>query len=185
MNDRYRREVLKMLRESNAIEGVYDKSSLIQAHRAWKLAMQYDTMTPSLIKHLHRVMMKNQPLAEHEKGAWRTVPVWIGGEKKSQPPLVIQQQVAEWCFRTNTVDRNFDPVTLHIEFEDIHPFVDGNGRMGRLLLNWHLVKRNKAPLLIYTEADKKTYYRLFSSYRKQEMRTLVQALDEHFFNPKP
>jgi Fic family protein len=161
------KNVLLMLCESNAIEGVYDRTALVQAHRAWKYLMTVQTMTTRAVRHAHAILMKHQPLASKYVGDWRDIPVYIGGVKKIQPKVVIQEEMARWCFKTNTVDRNFDPITLHIEFENIHPFVDGNGRMGRLLLNWHLVKRNKSKLLVYTEANKHTYYMLFDSYRRR------------------
>lgn len=168
--------ILNMLKESNAIEGVYDDISLEQAFRAWNYLYDFDIMTIERILHAHAILMYHHDIDYKYKGAWRDIPVWIGGEKKSQSPLVIQNQMEDWCEKTNTVDRNFDPVTLHIEFENIHPFVDGNGRMGRILLNWHLVVRNKAPLLVYTEEDKRTYYRLFRSYRAKEMEETINAV---------
>jgi Fic family protein len=48
--------------------------------------------------------------------------------------------------------------------------------MGRILLNWHLVKRNKAPLLIYTYKDRQTYYRLFDKAERYE-RLIKNLLD--------
>ena len=170
------KNVRYMLKESNAIEGVFGRYPLVQAGRAWRYAMNFDKITPEIIKEIHRIMMIGLPLEPRHRGAWRDIPVYIGGEKKSQPPLVIQRQIEEWCEKTNTVDRNFDPVTLHIAFEEIHPFVDGNGRVGRLLLNWHLVKRNNAPLLVYTHTDRKTYYRLFASYRAKEMGMMIEMM---------
>lgn len=174
-------EVRYMLKESNAIEGVYDRLALIQAHRAWKYVMQFSELTTDIIKETHRILMVGQPLDQRHRGKWRDVPVWIGGEKKSQPPLVIQREMEKWCESTNTVDRNYDPVNLHVKFEKIHPFVDGNGRMGRILLNWHLVKKNNCPLLVYTEKEKHVYYRLFNPWYPKtpdEIADIVKAMAE-------
>lgn len=44
-----------------------------------------------------------------------------------------------------------DLARFHIEFEKIHPFPDGNGRTGRLLINYFLLKNNKCPLVISSE----------------------------------
>lgn len=167
-----------MLKESNAIEGVYGNEALRDAKKAFKYMMMFDTMNSQIIKHTHKILMYNHDFFMKEKhlGQWRTVPVYIGGNKKSDPPLIIEEKIKAWCSKTMKVDKNFDPVSLHIEFEEIHPFVDGNGRIGRMLLNWHLLKRNGAPLLVYTKEDVKTYYRLFSSYRAQEMTNIMEAM---------
>jgi Fic family protein len=163
--------ILYMLKESNAIEREYDQQQLDDALEAWDYLVDnyHKEITPKGIKEAHAILMKNKRDIESKyKGDFRDVPVWIGRERKAQPKIVIESLIRDWCDKVNTSDRNYDPVTLHIEFEGIHPFIDGNGRMGRLLLNWHLVNRNGAPLLVYTEKDKQTYYRLFPSYRSRE-----------------
>lgn len=162
-----RKNVRYMLKESNAIEGEYDEVNLIAAVKAWDYIMKFSVINNQIIKETHRILMEPCGIDSRCRGDFRNVPVTIGGELKSQPRIVIDSLMRDWCDKTNTVDRNFDPVTLHIEFENIHPFIDGNGRMGRILLNWHLIKRNKAELLVYTEEDKHTYYMLFSSYRSK------------------
>lgn len=174
-----RANVLLMLKESNAIEGVYDKVALDRAYKAWEFLVRFDSVNNMIIQQVHRILMKYQPIEDKYRGAWRDVPVWIGAARKGDPPLVINERMRDWCTRTNAVDRNFDPVTLHIEFEDIHPFIDGNGRVGRMLLNWHLVIRNKAPLLVYTERDKLTYYRLFKSYTARELTDFMSMVADY------
>lgn len=163
-----KKNVLYMLRESNLIEGVEGKTALTQARRAWDYVMMYDSLNNQIVKETHRILMEKQPIERKYRGDWRDVPVSIGGQIKSQSKPVLDSLMRDWCKKTNTVGKNFDPVTLHIDFENIHPFIDGNGRMGRILLNWHLVKRNNSPLLIYTYEDRRTYYRLFASYRNAE-----------------
>lgn len=160
-----------MLKESNAIEGVYDKRSLADAHAAWKYMMMYDTINTQIIKHAHKILMKHQDVENKYKGNWRDVPVFIGGIKKSDPPLVIDKKMSTLCKKI--LAKGSDPIDLHVEFEEIHPFIDGNGRIGRMVMNWHSVKRNGGDLIVYTEADKQTYYELFTTGRSKSSRVTM------------
>ena len=56
---------------------------------------------------------------------------------------------------------------FHARFEYIHPFADGNGRVGRTLLNYFLMTRSHPPVIIYDE-DKASYYNALENYDKNE-----------------
>ena len=66
---------------------------------------------------------------------------------------------------------------LHARFENIHPFADGNGRVGRTLLNYWLMINDYPPMIIYEE-DKKAYYDALQQYDEQEsLDALVRFLE--------
>jgi len=56
---------------------------------------------------------------------------------------------------------------LHARFEYIHPFADGNGRVGRTLMNYYLIINNHPPLIVYDE-DKRMYYECLEKYDQTE-----------------
>ncbi len=56
---------------------------------------------------------------------------------------------------------------FHANFESIHPFADGNGRVGRTLVNYYLLINNKKPLVVYNE-DKNIYYDCLEKYDVEE-----------------
>jgi Fic family protein len=77
---------------------------------------------------------------------------WLQNPYNNMDNIIHIVASAGWP-RTNTI-RN------HVKFEKIHPFEDGNGRIGRILLNWQRVKAGLPILTIY-EKDKHAYYKWF------------------------
>ncbi len=64
---------------------------------------------------------------------------------------------------------------FHARFESIHPFADGNGRVGRTLLNYYLMTHAEPPLVLYDE-DKKRYYDALQSFDSEQRIDLLEAL---------
>ncbi len=149
-------EEIEFLRESNAIEGIYDDASLEQAGVAWDYLKSQPILSPGVVLTTHKILMLNQPLRPNERGYFREIPVYIGGHEAMNWRF-IRVRIAEWC---NQVMAGSDPILMHIKYEKIHPFVDGNGRTGRMFLNWQRLSR-KQPLQIFTEAKRQEYYKLF------------------------
>ena len=67
---------------------------------------------------------------------------------------------------------------FHVKFENIHPFADGNGRAGRLLMNYLLVLNNHPPIIIHEE-DRKAYYDALEAWdSSQTLEPMVAFLKE-------
>lgn len=86
-------------------------------------------------------------------GAYRVDPAKISGSTKVFPnPDEIENFLNDFIERYNSLIENGftmeDVAGLHIEFENIHPFSDGNGRTGRLLINSMLLAGNEVPIVI-------------------------------------
>lgn len=161
-------EIEQFLRESNAIEGVFEESAYKQARIAWDWLIKQDVMTTSVILKTHKILMMNQPLRPDEKGYFRKVDVFVGTKKMSAPSLIQARITMEFCFETMRVNPVPDWKKLHILYEDIHPFVDGNGRTGRMFMNWTRLKRCGLPILIIKESERREYYQWFRGNNHEE-----------------
>lgn len=148
------------LQESNAIEDVWDDESYLQANKAFHALDKCTKLTPWYIKSVHEILMKGK-LEKEETGQWRKCGVWIGGVP-GRPWYAIPELIDNWCEMVQHYKTAKDIQHAHVEFERIHPFVDGNGRTGRILWQW-LRLHNNLPLKVIYEAKKWDYYKWFNS----------------------
>lgn len=154
-------EEINFLIESNAIEGVFDPASLDDAVAAWRFMMEQDVLGVHEILETHKILMQHQPLKPDEIGKFRRCAVFVGGFEAlpwQQVPGAVQMK---FCFEGIRAKPPIDPKALHIVYEKIHPFVDGNGRTGRIFMNWQRIKRLGLPLLTIKNAEKQDYYDWF------------------------
>jgi Fic family protein len=166
-------ELKTFLSESNAIEGVYDADSLKQALYAWEYLSEKKELNPSVICKIHKILMLHQRLQPDEKGYFRKRQVMIGGREGLLWTL-IPDKIQQWCEVANLMVNypgsgkriEQDIQNHHVSYEHIHPFIDGNGRTGRMFLNWQRVRLG-LPLLIIQEKEKQAYYDWFSTGRER------------------
>lgn len=145
-----------------------------------RYAMQYlfdpDTLekefTMDILLETHSLLMNR---LHHERGKFKTEVNYVKGAdfdttKPSETPLVMKQWVDNISYRMGLTNKKEDIIQLvcesHIEFERIHPFADGNGRTGRLMMNYILLKNDIAPLII--EKEEKERYIFFLSTQDAE-----------------
>lgn len=145
--------------ESNAIEQVYDEASFQCAKQAWAYMIGEKELTFASIMRCHRLLMANQDLKPHQKGYTRSMSKAMVRVGDYAPPhyTMVDSLLSEWIKKANKLG---DPKQDHIEFEKIHPFVDGNGRMGRILFNWQRWGKGM-PVYVFLEAEKESYYDWF------------------------
>lgn len=149
-----------------------------------ELVQQKVLLSEKVIKDIHSLVLLDK---REERGIYRRVPVNIIGAVHMPPqPYLIPAQMEQLVLRYEQLSSRhvIERVAIfHLEFEAIHPFIDGNGRTGRLLLNLELMKEGYPPINIKF-SDRKRYYSCFTSYHQNgndpsEMVSLVsQYLEE-------
>lgn len=157
------------LAESNAIEGVFDEDSLNQAFYAWEYLKRQEELSVSVILKTHKILMLHQPLRPDQIGYFRQCAVWIGGREGIHYSQ-ISSAIKSWCVDAMTSievpgDDGSNIKIDHIEYERIHPFIDGNGRTGRMFMNWQREKSG-FPILVIKNSEKQSYYRWFREMGK-------------------
>ena len=162
-------EIRECLKESNAIEGVYSEKALEDAMSAWQYIMKRDVLFDKEILELHRILM--QSLRPDIAGKYRTCSVWIGGQLKKYLGLeFIQCQMSDFInlmlesYKLETIEeKEIACKQAHVFFENCHPFEDGNGRLGRILYNWHRLKLGLPLHIIHEGDEQRSYYQWFAN----------------------
>lgn len=140
-------------------------------------------ITQRLMLDLHRVLMTGVRGQERLPGEMRRSPVWVGSPTDSPdtavfvPPLpeLMGPLLADWERFVNEPPRLptlIRAALMHYQFETIHPFLDGNGRLGRLLIGLHLHQEGRltTPLLYlsgYLEMHRREYYERLQAVRER------------------
>ena len=119
-------------------------------------------LTEELIKTFHLILMRGSRLTRENwftLGGYKKVANRVGG-KKTCPPEDVKKMMETIVYRYNRLSKITveDIVEFHVKFERIHPFDDGNGRVGRLIMFKECLKNNIVPFIIEDEL-KAFYYR--------------------------
>jgi len=148
--------VTTFLQESNAIENVHDEPALADAQKAWEYLESESQLTHDVIKRAHRILLENrQP---DIAGMYRTVTVRVGNDVPPVPGRV--EKLLENLLPV-IPETAAEALHWHVKFEKIHPFTDGNGRIGRLVYLWHCAEHLQTHPILFREEDARGYYSSF------------------------
>lgn len=141
--------------------------------------VEKDPVTPELICEIHRILMHGC----YDETRWKKGErpgvykknYYVVGENMGVPPEDVQEELAFLCGQIDSLEESDESVHnilksaayLHCSFEEIHGFADGNGRVGRTLMNYFLLIHDIPPIIFYEE-DKKTYYMGLAVFDKTE-----------------
>lgn len=133
-----------------------------------------ELVTVDLILEIHRILMNGcYDTSRWEQGEQPGLfkqHDYVTGDGVGLAPEDVESGILDLCEEVNAApaDKALTIASyLHLKFESIHPFADGNGRVGRTLLNYYLMTHGYPPAVLYEE-DKKTYYMALAVYDKTE-----------------
>jgi Fic family protein len=173
---------LPFIQESNAIEGYdYPLEHYVEGSGNFHIGNSFKVLNylnsklersqgPSMVQEwlvLHSILIRDL-IEDKYRGVLRPVQVYVG-EHVPPRPEKLKEEITEYfklLLRLNSLQ-------AHYEFERIHPFVDGNGRVGRVLWLWQevLAGRETRPFLnnypgLTFEDKRQSYYSALSTHRK-------------------
>ena len=140
-----------------------------------ELVQEKAPMSERVIQQIHYLVLADK---KDDRGVYRRVPVRIMGAQHEpvQPYLIrpmMEQLLADFAASQEHIVTKL--ARFHIEFEGIHPFIDGNGRTGRLLVNLELMKAGYPPIDIKF-TDRMAYYDAFDEYHVKHNLSAMEKL---------
>ena len=148
-----------------------------------ELVKEKAELTESVIKQIHSLVLADKPM---DRGVYRKIPVKImGAYHEPVQPYLIEPKTYELLNDYKKDERNIAEklAEFHIRFEGIHPFIDGNGRTGRLLVNLELMKAGYPPIDVKF-TDRKRYYDAFDAYYVKKDLSLMTKLFAEYINAR-
>ena len=140
-------------------------------------------ISESVIKQIHYLVLADK---KDDRGVYRKIPVRIMGAKHEHvQPYLIEPRMKQLLqdFNESTEHIVTKLARFHIEFESIHPFIDGNGRTGRLLVNLELMKVGFPPIDIKF-SDRIAYYNAFDEYHVKHNLSAMENLFAGYINSR-
>lgn len=147
------------------------------------LVSENQLLTQQVIKDIHYLVLSDK---KDDRGIYRRVPVRIMGAANTpaQPYMILplMEQLLE-TYAESQEDMVTKMARFHIDFESIHPFIDGNGRTGRLLVNLELMKAGYPPIDIKF-TDRLAYYQAFDDYHSKGSLSAMVDLFAKYLNER-
>jgi len=163
-----------------------DIHEVINYRKALSIAseeLEHRPMSLSLIKSIHAVLLDSVRGKNKTPGEFRITQNWIGAAGCKQEdatfvpvsPLQLQDALDAWIayVQSDDIDALLQMAVVHAQFELIHPFLDGNGRIGRLLIPLFLYQKKKLAspmfyLSAYLEANRDEYYEALNAISSKQ-----------------
>ena len=178
---RYIYETKTIGTENNVIK-IDDIMETVNHFRCMDLAIDFANrkLSESFIKQLHLILKTN---TEDSKKPWFKVGGYklvenLAGDKETVHPDNVKEEMRKLLSNYLKKDKHSfeEIVAFHVEFERIHPFQDGNGRVGRLIAFKECLKNNTVPFIIL-DSKKMFYYRGLNNWNQERGWLIDTCLD--------
>lgn len=163
----------KALPHKTLAEQLEAKNHQTALHFVFDFAHKKNAIDENFILKLHSILLSgiHPDAGYYRRHGVRIVGTQVVTANYVKIPFLMEELI-------NEIDRNGEEVVarvarVHAGFEQIHPFGDGNGRVGRLLMNCMLLKENSAPALIKQE-DRQKYFLFLSKAQLKEEYSLLE-----------
>ena len=139
-----------------------------------------EPLSENIIKHFHFLLKqstKDSMVDYFAVGDYKKRPNIVGGRETCKPkdvPLAMKRLIENYSSKSNVTIE--DIISFHAEFEYIHPFQDGNGRVGRLIAFKECLRWNIIPFII-EDSKKAFYYRGLNNWRQERGWLIDTCLD--------
>lgn len=137
----------------------------------YMLEVSKDELTEEIIKEFHRILKEGTSDSRKEcfnVGEYKKISNTAGSMQTSLPKNVQKDMInlMKWYNSLEKITIN-EIIEFHVRFERIHPFQDGNGRVGRIIIFKECLKNNIVPFIIF-DKDKLYYYRGLKEYKNEK-----------------
>ncbi len=168
--------------ESHKKKELYMATNLL---KAWQYVEKSYKKLPKKVDLLELHKLVNRDIEDEETlGEYKKVQNYIG-ETLTTSHLFVEERMKEllnWITKAYKKVDDFEVAAQsHSQFEIIHPFVDGNGRVGRLLLNWLLMNKGLGPLAIRVEKRGK-YLSALENSQRGKLKAISKFCSEEYLN---
>lgn len=148
-----------------SLREIFEAKNLAKVYGYIKKTAPQQSLTIDMILFLHKMLLTN--IRDEVAGRFRSEGEIVRvGNHIGLPPEFIEKRIQEILINYNseiTIPFIHRIARLHAEFESIHPFIDGNGRIGRVLNNYLLIREDLPPIIVRNK-EKEAYYSALRFY---------------------
>ena len=159
------------------VREVFEAKNLGRVMTYKKNKSQEQELSIALILFLHKMLMSG--IDDEIAGRFRKENEYVRvGMFIALPPEHIERRMDETLVEYTSDFSSYilkKIAKFHLEFETIHPFNDGNGRLGRVLINYQLLRLG-FPRVIIRQKEKQIYYRAFETYRNDTKTKMMESV---------